>query len=120
MKPSGRGLLGLPSSLDSEPEAVSLGMGWVRTEEGRELAMDEMSAAGAEVVVGVVFSEEELELSSEEDSSSEDSSEESSEVSTGALVAVGAEEPVRVMVVVQGLVSAGEEPAKVGSPVGSG
>lgn len=34
--------------------------------------------------------------------------------------AVAADEPVRVMVVVQLVEEAGEDPAKVGSPVGSG
>ena len=103
MKPSGRGLLGLPSELSLE--LVSVGIGASRTEEGRELATAEMTAEGAAVVVGVLSSE---------------SSPESSEVSTGAevAVAVAEAEPVRVIVVVQGVDSA--EPAKVGSPVGSG
>lgn len=105
MKPSGRGLLGLPSELSLE--LVSVGIGASSTEEGRELATAEMTAEGAAVVVGVLSSESSLE---------------SSEVSTGAepevAVAVAEAEPVRVMVVVQGVDEA--EPAKVGSPVGSG
>lgn len=132
MKPSGRALEGLPSALSLE--LVSVGMGASRTEEGRELATAEMSEAGA-VVVGVLPEElpellpeepEELPellpeevLSSSSSSSYSSSSSSSLEVSMGALpVAVGAAEPVMVMVVVQGVVAAAEDsPAKVGSPV---
>jgi hypothetical protein len=96
-------------------ELVSVGIGASKTDEGRELATAETSAGADEVAVGVLSEEPLEELSSE-------SSSELSEVSTGAevsvAVAVAEAEPVRVMVVVQGVEEA--EPAKVGSPVGSG
>ena len=83
MKPSGRALLGLPSDLSLELEAV--GIGASRTDEGRELATAEMSAAGALVGVGVLLEEpldEPLvELSEELSSSSLSSSESSPELS---------------------------------------
>jgi hypothetical protein len=63
VKPAGRGLLGLPSSLSVE--LVSVGMGALRTDEGSELATAEMTATGAEVVVGVLSDELLDELSSE-------------------------------------------------------
>lgn len=72
MKPSGRGLLGLPS--DESLELVAVGMGASRTELGSELATAEMTAEGAAVVVGALSDESSL------------SSSELSEVSTGAEV----------------------------------
>jgi hypothetical protein len=53
----------LPSSLSVE--LVSVGMGALRTDEGSELATAEMTATGAEVVVGVLSDELLDELSSE-------------------------------------------------------
>ena len=77
MKPSGRALLGRPSSLSVDEVAV--GMGASRTEEGRELATAEMAGAAAEVVVGALPEEPLLPCSY---------SPSSEEVSTGEPVAV--------------------------------
>jgi hypothetical protein len=60
-------LLGLPSELSVE--LVSVGIGALRTDEGSELATAEISAAGAEVVVGVLLEEPLEELSLDELSS---------------------------------------------------
>jgi hypothetical protein len=79
VKPAGRGLLGLPSSLSEE--LVAVGMGALRTDEGSELATAEMTATGAEVVVGVLLDEPLEELSLDE--LSPELSSELSEVSTG-------------------------------------
>ena len=73
-------MLGLPSDLSLELEAV--GIGASRTDEGRELATAEMSAAGALVGVGVLLEEpleEPLEELSEELKSEESESSSSSE-----------------------------------------